>query len=247
MFVRNKAQADVYGGHYYPFAADQTVLEGTFNPADLEDDPVVTQFALQNMTGETVKTTVNDVVLYTPDNTAVHTSGLVANGWNPATITPFGSEPVYQGTVDFTQQYAYVGPYSGDVAVGTYHHYTFHTTETIPGEFQMVTVIGEDVQTTPVEAIDNIYAFDVFDNYSFLALQYTGTTSASIHFDRITREVLEIDPTPINEHERSVADVVSTRLYNMSGQPIDRLMKGVNIVRETFGDGTSRTRKVVVR
>ena len=33
----------------------------------------------------------------------------------------------------------------------------------------------------------------------------------------------------------------------MSGQPIDRLMKGVNIVRETFGDGTSRTRKVVVR
>ena len=111
----------------------------------------------------------------------------------------------------------------------------------------MVTVIGEDVQTTPVEAIDNTYAFDVFDNYSFLALQYTGTTSASIHFDRITREVLEIDPTPINEHERSVAGVVSTRLYNISGQPIDRLMKGVNIVRETFGDGTSRTRKVVVR
>ena len=247
MFVRNKAQADVYGGHYYPFSADQTVLEGAFNPDDLEDDPVVTQFALQNMTGETVKTIVNDVVLYTPDNTPVHTSGLVANGWNPATIIPFGSEPVYQGTVDFTQQYAYVGPYSGDVAVGTYHHYTFHTTESIPGEFQMVTVIGEDVQTTPVEATDNTYAFDVFDNYSFLALQYIGTTTASIHFDRITREVLEIDPTPINESERSVACVVSTRLYNMSGQPIDRLMKGVNIVRETLGDGTSRTRKVVIR
>ena len=59
--------------------------------------------------------------------------------------------------------------------------------------------------------------------------------------------MLEIDPTPINESERSVACVVSTRLYNMSGQPIDRLMKGVNIVRETLDDGTSRTRKVVIR
>ena len=248
MFVRNKAQADAYGGHYYPFAADQTVLEGSFNPSDLGDDPVVTQFALQNMTNGTVETIVNDVVLYTTDGEAVHTSGLVANGWNPATIIPFGSEPVYQGTVNFTQQYAYVGPYSGNVSTGTYHHYTFHTSEPIGEDFQMVTVIGDDVQVTPVVATGNDYTFDVFDNYSFLALQYIGTSTASIHFDRISREVLAIDPTAI-EHpfSGSMASVVSTRFFNLSGQSLDQLTKGINIVRETLSNGTTRTRKVVVK
>ena len=248
MFIRNQAQADAYGGHYYPFAADQTVLEGTFNPSDLEEDPVVVQFALQNMTNSTVQTKVNDVVLYRADGTAVHTSGLVASGWNPATITPFGSEPVYQGTVNFTQQYAYVGPYSGEVASGTYHHFTFHTDAPIPAGFQVVTVIGGDVQTTPVVAEDNSYTFDVFSDYSFLALQYTGEQTLSVHFDRITREVLEIDPTDIRgiTTEECDVEVVSTQVYNLSGQPVSQLGKGVNILKEKLSDGRVRTRKVVV-
>ena len=248
MFLRNQAQADAYGGHYYPFAADQTVLEGTFNPADLENDPVVVQFALQNMTGNTVQTVVNDVILYKADGTPVHTSGLVANGWNPATIIPFGSEPVYQGTVNFTQQYAYVGPYSGTVATGTYHHFTFHTDAPIPEGFQMTTVIGEDVQTTPVVAEGNEYTFDVFSDYSFLALQYVGEQTPSVHFDRITRQVLEIDPTDIGSVIVDHADVqvVSTQIYNLSGQPVNQLGKGVNIVREKYSDGQYRIRKIMV-
>ncbi len=248
MFIRNQAQADAYGGHYYPFAADQTVLEGTFNPSDLEEDPVVVQFALQNMTNSTVQTKVNDVVLYRADGTAVHTSGLVASGWNPATITPFGSEPVYQGTVNFTQQYAYVGPYSGEVASGTYHHFTFHTDAPIPAGFQMVTVIGGDVQTTPVVAEGQAYTFDVFSDYSFLALQYTGEQTSSVHFDRITREVLEIDPTDIRgiTTEECDVEVVSTQVYNLSGQPVSQLGKGVNILKEKLSNGRVRTRKVVV-
>ncbi len=248
MFIRNQAQADAYGGHYYPFAADQTVLEGTFNPEDLEGDPIVVQFALQNMTNEQVQTIVNDVVLYTADGEEKHTSGLVANGWNPATIIPFGSEPVYQGTVNFTQQYAYVGPYSGNVATGTYHHYTFYTNEPIPEGFQIVTVIGEDAQTTPIVATNNEFSFDVFNDYSFLALQYTGEATPSIHFNRITRQVLEIDPTSI---ENMVADervqVVNTQVYTIAGQPADHVSKGVNIIRETFSDGSVRTRKIMVR
>ena len=248
MFLRNQAQADAYGGHYYPFAADQTVLEGAFNPADLENDPVVVQFALQNMTGNTVQTVVNDVILYKADGTPVHTSGLVANGWNPATIIPFGSEPVYQGTVNFTQQYAYVGPYSGTVATGTYHHFTFHTDAPIPEGFQMTTVIGEDVQTTPVVAEGNEYTFDVFSDYSFLALQYVGEQTPSVHFDRITRQVLEIDPTDIGSVIVDHADVqvVSTQIYNLSGQPVNQLGKGVNIVREKYSDGQYRIRKIMV-
>ena len=249
MFVRNQAQADSYGGHYYPFAANQTVLEGAFTPSDLEDDPVVVQFALQNMTNNTVTTTVKDVVLYTADGTEVHTSGLVANGWNPATITPFGSEPVYEGTVNFTQQYAYVGPYSGKVSEGTYHHFTFHTDAPIPAGFQMTTVINEDVQTTPIVATGNEFSFDVFSDYSFLALQLTAEVANSIHFDRITREVLEIEPTSITPHGTSDmgTTVVSTHIYTPEGLPANQLKKGINIVRELLSNGKVRTRKIIVK
>ncbi len=250
MFVRNQAQADAYGGHYYPFAADQTVMEGTFNPDDLGDDPVVVQFALQNMTGSTVETVVKDVTLYKADNSPVATSGLVASGWNPATIVPFGSEPVYEGTVDFTQQYAYVGPYSGTVDMGTFHRFTFYTDAPIPAEFQMITVIGEDAQTTAVEATGNEYSFDVYDDYTFLALQYIGEGTPAIHFNRITREICEIDPTltEINDMESTEAiEVLKVQIYNLSGQVQSHLQKGVNIVRETLSNGKVRTRKIMMK
>ncbi len=250
MFVRNQAQADAYGGHYYPFAADQTVMEGAFNPNDLGDDPVVVQFALQNMTGNTVETVVKDVTLYNADNSPVATSGLVANGWNPATIVPFGSEPVYEGTVDFTQQYAYVGPYSGTVDMGTFHRFTFYTDAPIPAEFQMITVIGEDAQTTAVEAKGNEYSFDVYDDYTFLALQYIGEGTPAIHFNRITREICEIDPTltEINDMESTAAmEVLKVQIYNLSGQVQSHLQKGVNIVRETLSNGKVRTRKIMMK
>ena len=250
MFVRNQAQAEAYGGHYYPFAADQTVMEGAFNPDDLGDDPVVVQFALQNMTGNTVETVVKDVTLYKADNSPVATSGLVANGWNPATIVPFGSEPVYEGTVDFTQQYAYVGPYSGTVDMGTFHRFTFYTDAPIPAEFQMITVIGEDAQTTAVEATGNEYSFDVYDDYTFLALQYIGEGTPAIHFNRITREICEIDPTltEITDMESTAAmEVLKVQIYNLSGQVQSHLQKGVNIVRETLSNGKVRTRKIMMK
>lgn len=260
MFVRNAAQAKDYSGHYYPFEAGQTVLEGAFNPEDLGDDPVVTQFALQNMTGSAVETIVKDVKLFTADNTPIPTSGLVANGWNPATVTPSGSEPVYEGTVNFTQQYAYVGPYSGTVEKGTFHRFTFFTDDPIPAGFQMVTVVNGDVQTTPVEASAPVvasnraaggyeYHFDVFADYSFLALQYMGEEPTSIHISRITRDVLEIDPTGIEEiiDSQDNARVVDVHIYNASGMQTDRLTKGVNIVRETLGNGQVRTRKVLMK
>ena len=67
-------------------------------------------------------------------------------------------------------------------------------------------------------------------------------------FDRISREVLAIDPTAIEQpFSGSMASVVSTRFFNLSGQSLDQLTKGINIVRETLSNGTTRTRKVVVK
>jgi hypothetical protein len=248
MYIRNQAQADVYGGHYYPFAADQTVLEGSFKPEDLGDDPVVVQFALQNMTNEVVNTTVKDVTLYKEDGTAVPTSGLKSSGWNPATIVPFGSDPVYEGTVNFTQQYAYIGSYSGSVEQGTLHRYTFYTDAPIPSGFQMITVINNDVQTTPIEANGNEYTFDVFNDYSFLALQYVVDGTSSFHINRITRDILAIDPTTdikAIEDGNINSPVVETRVFNVAGQSVKQFSKGVNIVRQKLENGRVITKKII--
>ena len=151
--------------------------------------------------------------------------------------------------MNFTQQYAYVGPYSGKVAEGTYHHFTFHSDAPIPAGFQIVTVINEDVQTTAIESSGNDFSFDVFSDYSFFALQLTAETASSIHFDRITREVLEIDPTSIDFREAggTTAQVVATQIFTLEGLPANQLKKGVNIVRERLANSQERTRKIIVR
>ncbi|MCR4853840.1 MAG: hypothetical protein K5893_09645 [Prevotella sp.] len=252
MFLRNAAQAKDYGGHYYELAAGQTVLEGEFNPADLDNDPIVTQFALQNMTGEAVETIVNDVILYDQQGLAVHTPGLDNSGWNAATVTPSGSEPVYEGTVNFTKQYAYVGPYSGTPQVGTYHQYTFFTDQPIPAGFQTVTVFADQdkpMEILPVNAEGNEFKFAIFQPYTFFALQYMGEATSQIKINKILRETLEIDPTPIFsvETENPSLNVVACRIVSPSGQLLPRLQHGVNIVYETLSNGQVRTRKVIMK
>ena len=132
---------------------------------------------------------------------------------------------------------------------GTYHHFTFHTDANIPEGFQMVTVINEDVQTTPVTSADNTYTFDVFSDYSFLSLQLAAETASKIHFDRITREVKEIDPTAIGFIENTDTDaaVVATQVFSPEGIAISQLSKGINIVRERLANGQVRTRKLIIR
>ena len=262
IFIRNAAQAKEYGGHYYEFAAGQTVLEDAFKESDLEGDLVVTQFALQNMTGNTVETIVKDVTLYTPDGTPVPTQGLKADGWNPARVTEAGSEPVYEGTVNFTKQYAYVGPYSGTPEEGTFHRYSFYTDAPIPADFQTVIVLKENSETiiTPVVSGNNgaalakpigaqtyEYHVDILKPYTFFALQYKNEEQASISVNKIKREVLAIDPTGIiaPETDSETANVERRQFFTTSGQAVQQMQKGIYLVRETRADGKVNTRKVM--
>ena len=264
IFIRNAAQAAEYGGHYYEFAAGQTVMEGTFKESDLGDDLVVTQFALQNMTSGTVETIVKDVTLYTPDGTPVPTQGLKADGWNPAKVTEAGSEPVFEGTVNFTKQYAYVGPYSGSPEEGTFHRYTFFTDDPIPADFQTVIVLKDNSETviTPVvvenssaakprkaNAVTNEFHVDILKPYTFFALQFKNEGEASVRINKIKREVLAIDPTGIEELTagQGMAEVTGRKLFTTSGQSVQQMGHGVYLIRETLSNGKVRTRKVIKR
>jgi hypothetical protein len=262
IFIRNAAQAAEYGGHYYEFAAGQTVMEGEFKESDLGDDLVVTQFALQNMTSNTVETIVKDVTLYTPDGTPVPTKGLKADGWNPARVTEAGSEPVYEGTVNFTKQYAYVGPYSGTPEEGTFHRYTFFTDAPIPADFQTVIVLKDnsetiitpvasgnngEAQAKPVSASTYEYHVDILKPYTFFALQYKNEEQASISVNKIKREVLAIDPTGIvaPETDNGMANVERRQIFTTSGQAVQQMRQGIYLLRETRADGKVTTRKVM--
>ena len=212
MFLRNAAQAASYGGHYYPFQADQTVMEGTFNPDDLEEDHVVTQFALQNMTGNRITAIVKDVVLIDKDGNEVHTEGLRADGWNPAKVTPgisADAQPVYEGTVKFNEQNGWLGSYAATVDEGTYHRLTFTTAAPLPEGFQLFVSytdadkedetidLGESATTAKATGIrkvessePNAYAIDVLSSYSTLVLQYVGESApVEVYFNSVKRDV----------------------------------------------------------
>ena len=145
-----------------------------------------------------------------------------------------------------------MGPYSGTPLAGTYHHYTFFTDQPLPQAFQTVTVFADQntpMQLLPVKAETNVFKFDIFQPYTFFALQYIGEDKAQVKIAKIVRETLEIDPTPVYnvETEPALQPVVACRIYTPSGQLIPRLLSGVNVVVETMPDGQVRARKVIMR
>ena len=72
----------------------------------------------------------------------------------------------------------------------------------------------------------------IFSNWQ---LEYVGTTEPAE------------DPTTAVEGIESNAPVQTTRIYNIDGQQISRMKKGVNIIKTTLSDGTVRIQKVLVR
>ena len=144
-----------------------------------------------------------------------------------------------------------MGPYSGTPLAGTHHHPPTITHHPLPQAFQTVTVFADQntpMQLIPVKAGSNEFKFDIFQPYTFFALQYIGEDKAQVKIAKIVRETLEIDPTPVYnvETESVVQPVVACRIYTSSGQLIPRLQSGVNVVVETMPDGQVRARKVIM-
>ena len=229
IFIRNAAQAAEYGGHYYEFAAGKTVMEGEFKESDLGDDLVVTQFALQNMTSNTVETIVKDVTLYTPDGTPVPTKGLKADG------TP--EEGTFHRYTFFTD-----APIPAD----------FQTVIVLKDNSEtIITPVASgnngEVQAKPVSASTYEYHVDILKPYTFFALQYKNEEQASISVNKIKREVLAIDPTGIvaPETDNGMAQVEKRQVFTTSGQAVQQMRQGIYLLRETRADGKVTTRKVM--
>ena len=55
------------------------------------------------------------------------------------------------------------------------------------------------------------------------------------------------NPTAIGEAEGSSAEGVKTEYFSLSGARVAEPVKGVNIVKQTLGDGSVRTSKRIVR
>lgn len=100
LFYRNAAQAAAYSGTYLTWepgdedmsvlSEDGRVLMGYFDPEKLEGDNVITEFAIQNRTGNTVEVIIEAVYLLDENENEIPTEGLYSSGWNGGTFEPLG-------------------------------------------------------------------------------------------------------------------------------------------------------------
>ena len=249
IMVRNAAEAEEYGGHYYPVNAGQTEIEGEFELDQFKDgDIVITEFALQNMTGAAVKVDIKDVILYGEYGQEVHPN-LKATGWNPATFI------AKEGPFGFSFPYASLGNWSGTVDEGTRHRITVYATDTIPADFQFTITerISAEETATRYVAIEpepgsRAFSIDLDKDYTSVSILYCGQAgTAWFGIDKVMREVISDGGTGIADNMAAGDEVVERKYYSLSGALLDRPERGVNIVKETLPDGTTRTRKVITR
>lgn len=76
----------------------------------------------------------------------------------------------------------------------------------------------------------------------------TGTFVINAAEDLLLKSIaLTSSSTAIGEAEGSSAEVVKTEYFSLSGARVAEPVKGVNIVKQTLGDGSVRTSKRIVR
>lgn len=73
-----------------------------------------------------------------------------------------------------------------------------------------------------------------------------GYTALEIYLNSLMGETIPIIATVINPINNGIT-VVARQYFTLDGCQVSRLQHGMNIIRETFSDGTSRTMKVMVK
>lgn len=198
-YYRNAAQAAAYGGSYLPWEGDNggilsedgLTFTGTFKLENLEDDPVITELALQNRTSSSVTVIVNEVYLIDKDGNEVPTTGLRATGWNPATITPLTEVEgaVSKDVYEFTNQYGEIGVDFGEVQeveAGKPHIFTLVSSEPIPaGEFQWKTYKADESNGYAGWNInpENVVTYEMTENYTGISIQHFVSSTSYLPQD----------------------------------------------------------------
>ena len=254
LFARNIASSQNYKGPYIPFKKNQRVLEGEFAEYDdeehsggwFDDDPICTWFALQktNKGDESQTYTITEAVLINENGEEIKSCNVRNGSWKPAPgwVEP---DPMMEADVLLTNK-GVIGLYDSKVKPGTVHRFTFNSRDPLPEGLTCYVVINDGDGSTydyPVPAGSTTFVSpDIDDDYLRCYLEYEGTYPMTIHFNKITREVLDLTDV---RNTVTQCDVVKRELFSSDGACIGQQMHGLNIIREQMSDGSVRVKKVI--
>lgn len=151
--------------------------------------------------------------------------------------------------------YAYTGFKPQELVEGC-EFYVFYTSEKTPNLSFQSNTQWKNVSATLAK--DGVAQYTYENGMSalisdgFFASGFSDLCVINISADGSALTVTKVmfytpNPTAIGEAEGSSAEVVKTEYFSLSGARVAEPVKGVNIVKQTLGDGSVRTSKRIVR
>jgi hypothetical protein len=74
-----------------------------------------------------------------------------------------------------------------------------------------------------------------------------GYTALEVYLNSLMGEIIAFTPTAVRNVNVASTEVVRRQYLTMDGRQVGRLQHGLNIIRETMADGTTRIRKVMTK
>ena len=164
---------------------------------------------------------------------------------NPSYTGSIQSTEAFQGPFDVVANIANTAKNGGNIAA-----YVYVTTDTLGGNWTELgelktsttgrlwknTVLGyegTDKVFVKVCASNSVGVFDIFiKNEGELSKEYIANVTG-----------IEI----VNSNAAAAGNVVRTMIYSINGTQLDKVAKGINIVKEVYANGVVKTKKIIVK
>ncbi|WP_288056406.1 chitobiase/beta-hexosaminidase C-terminal domain-containing protein [Xylanibacter rodentium] len=164
---------------------------------------------------------------------------------NPSYTGSIQSTEAFQGPFDVVANIANTAKNGGNIAA-----YVYVTTDTLGGNWTELgelktsttgrlwknTVLGyegTDKVFVKVCASNSVGVFDIFiKNEGELSKEYIANVTG-----------IEI----VNSNVAAAGNVVRTMIYSINGTQLDKVAKGINIVKEVYANGVVKTKKIIVK
>lgn len=161
------------------------------------------------------------------------------------------TETYMKGILDGDSVYTAAYPETGmKVTIAGETRYLINSME----QFEQAAALFEDEEQT-VPLYENILQFQVAaDQQSVdLGIKRTGHIAddwlifTNWRLEYVGTQAPAVDPSTAVESLEANTPALRTAIYNIAGERMNSLTKGVNIIKTTLADGTVRTQKVLVR
>ncbi len=172
-------------------------------------------------------TSTIDASLAEEENDTIHHADLFAGSAAARVVSIFSDAEGYNAALGGSSAGKYYVPNSMEQANASFDFDLYHNTL----QFQ-VAEDGTDVPVGIVKTGHVDYDWLIFSNWT---LQYLGTTEPAE------------DPTTAIESVDGSGSIVATAIYSVNGTMLKHPAKGINIVKTTLSDGTTRVSKVLVK